>query len=163
MKIAQKPRSTRILGRLPAGCARAAIGHAAAAPASPAMKSRRLMGLPPNRAGVACHKGCDLSWPATSGRNVRRGASPGFALAASANCGMIQSSRVCDGKIRQEMMLQASPSIEPQGSGAGSSGSAPSAKPIEIRPTRSDGRRGHHSIVAQTRCVCQYIRGLDDR
>ena len=23
----------------------------------------------------------------------------------------------------------------------------------EIRPTRSDGRRGHHSIVAQTRCV----------
>ena len=52
-------------------CARAVSGHAAA-PASPAMNSRRLMGLPPNRAEVACHKGCHLSRP-TSDRRVAEG------------------------------------------------------------------------------------------
>ena len=39
-------------------CARAARGHAP----HRVMNSRRLMGLPPNRAGVDCHKGHGVSW-----------------------------------------------------------------------------------------------------
>ena len=50
--------------RLSGCCARIVIGHVAT-PASPAMNSRRLMGLPPNRARIACHKGCHMSRAAT--------------------------------------------------------------------------------------------------